>query len=214
VTSREPSGRPRAAAYLRRTPADRAAGRSSAAEQREAIERLVAEREWELAAVFDDTDQWRGSAPAMQSVFERLDEFDKLVVIRFEHLARGARPLERILVRLEEGGVDAVSVEEQVDTGTEAGEAARRMLGLLAAWQPRVVKSDAQPKGLRPHGFAPATVIDVGAGHGTDWLLDAFPDAYHVLIEPQEEFRPELERVLTRVRGERVEAAIGNSEGT
>ena len=46
------------------------------------------------------------------------------------------------------------------------------------------------PECIRKGGFAPATIADVGAGIGTPPLLVAFPEAYHVLIEPLEECSP------------------------
>ena len=53
------------------------------------------------------------------------------------------------------------------------------------------------PKGLRP-----ATVIDVGVGYGTPWLMEGFPDAYTVLVEPNEGFREPIERLMATRRGE------------
>lgn len=38
---------------------------------------------------------------------------------------------------------------------------------------------------LRGYGFAPDVVLDVGVGRGTNWLYRCFPDARHVLIDPQ-----------------------------
>lgn len=39
---------------------------------------------------------------------------------------------------------------------------------------------------LRSYGFCPDVVFDVGVGRGTPWLYRSFPDARHVLIDPQE----------------------------
>jgi FkbM family methyltransferase len=66
---------------------------------------------------------------------------------------------------------------------------------------------------LRKKGIAPATIIDVGAGDGTGPLLRAFPDAYHVLIEPQAELEPSLRRHLEKLRGEVLITAVGDHEG-
>jgi FkbM family methyltransferase len=205
----------RAAAYLVSTPGERAAGRLAADEQLREIERLVADLGWELVAVFDESEAEGAGRAQLRAALERADEFDKLVVVRLDRFGRGVRALERIVADFETAGADVVSVEEQLDTGTEAGAAARRMLALLAGWQPRGREGggSAAPAGLRAHDLSPATVIDVGAGHGTELLLEGFPDAYHVLIEPLEEFAPELERVLARHRGERIAAAIGDERG-
>ncbi len=62
--------------------------------------------------------------------------------------------------------------------------------------------------------FPVATVIDVGVGHGTPWLYEAFPDAYHVLVEPVAEFRPDIERILETYAGEHVDVAVGATDET
>ena len=67
---------------------------------------------------------------------------------------------------------------------------------------------------LRKRGFAPETVIDIGVAHGTPALYRAFPDAYHVLIEPLREFEPSMRQQLRTVRGEYVVTAVGNREGS
>jgi FkbM family methyltransferase len=50
--------------------------------------------------------------------------------------------------------------------------------------------------------FVPKTVIDVGAADGTPSILQAFPNAYHILIEPLTEFAPALQSLLRNHRGE------------
>jgi FkbM family methyltransferase len=45
-------------------------------------------------------------------------------------------------------------------------------------------------------GFCPGTVIDVGAATGTRALYEAFPTSRQILIEPLEEFRPHLDKVI------------------
>jgi FkbM family methyltransferase len=66
---------------------------------------------------------------------------------------------------------------------------------------------------LRKDGLAPATMIDVGAGGGTPPLSRAFPDAYHVLIEPLREFEPKLRKRLERHDGELLTTAVGETRG-
>ena len=72
---------------------------------------------------------------------------------------------------------------------------------------------DWRPENLRKPGFAPATVIDIGAGEGTLPLLEAFPEAHHVLIEPLTEYEPALERVVAEHGGEYLLTAVGAEEG-
>lgn len=61
--------------------------------------------------------------------------------------------------------------------------------------------------------FSPATVIDVGVWQGTKPLYDAFPGAFHVLIEPLQEFEPKLRQRLTRLDGELLLTAVGATVG-
>jgi FkbM family methyltransferase len=63
-------------------------------------------------------------------------------------------------------------------------------------------------------GFEPETVLDVGAAAGTEALYETFPKAYHILIEPLEEYRPSLDRVVKRYeRAEVVTAAAYHTQG-
>jgi FkbM family methyltransferase len=54
----------------------------------------------------------------------------------------------------------------------------------------------------RAAGFRPGTIVDVGVGPGTPWLMDAFPEAHLVLVEPNPGFRPAIERILAARKGE------------
>ena len=62
---------------------------------------------------------------------------------------------------------------------------------------------------LQRLGFHPQTVIDVGVGFGTPVLYQAFPAAYHVLVEPLREFEPQLKTILQTYRAQYVLAALG-----
>jgi FkbM family methyltransferase len=61
---------------------------------------------------------------------------------------------------------------------------------------------------------APQTIFDVGVAKGTQWLYDAFPDAYFVLVEPLQENVPSMRRILRGVSGTYVLAAAGADHGT
>jgi FkbM family methyltransferase len=71
-----------------------------------------------------------------------------------------------------------------------------------------------RPENLRRDGLSPRTVIDAGVAGGTPTLYKAFPDAHHVLIEPLEEYRPVIEKLLDAFDAEHVETALGDGEGT
>ncbi|MGJ5817242.1 FkbM family methyltransferase [Paludibaculum fermentans] len=97
----------------------------------------------------------------------------------------------------------------------------RKLLSLGWRVQREVPASDGWSAGrtywdaayLRRLGFCPATVIDVGVGHGTAELYRAFPDAFLLLIEPVAEFKPDIDSILAARRGALVEVALGDSPG-
>jgi FkbM family methyltransferase len=62
--------------------------------------------------------------------------------------------------------------------------------------------------------FWPATLIDAGVGPGTLGLYEAFPEAHLVLIEPLQEFKPDLERLVSHHGGEYVLTSVGATEGS
>lgn len=79
---------------------------------------------------------------------------------------------------------------------------------------------DAPPRGfdsfleyVRDQGLSPRTVFDVGVGRGTPWLYSAFPDAHHVLIEPQREFEPCLRKICEDYDAEYHLVGAAASEG-
>ncbi|HMC97274.1 MAG TPA: FkbM family methyltransferase [Flavobacteriales bacterium] len=66
---------------------------------------------------------------------------------------------------------------------------------------------------LKRLGFEPNTIIDVGAGHGTDDLLTTFPKAFTWWLEPLEEFEPALQKLRAKYPGKVVIAAAGPADG-
>lgn len=91
--------------------------------------------------------------------------------------------------------------------------ALNRLLGSLGFELRRSGRSGWSPAHLRRHGFAPRTLVDVGVGHGTPALYDAFPDAELVLVEPLAEFEPDLKRILAARPGRYLLAALGAEPG-
>jgi FkbM family methyltransferase len=55
---------------------------------------------------------------------------------------------------------------------------------------------------VKAQGFVPKTVLDIGVARGTPPLYSAFPNAYFVLVEPVEDFIPDLKKIVSRYRGE------------
>lgn len=65
---------------------------------------------------------------------------------------------------------------------------------------------------VRKIGFRPGTIIDVGVAGGTYALYETFPEAKHLLVEPLEEFIPELEKICEQFGASYVNAAAGSTE--
>jgi FkbM family methyltransferase len=63
-------------------------------------------------------------------------------------------------------------------------------------------------------GLAPKTVLDVGVGHGTPWLYEAFPSSKLVLFEPLPIFDRDLEDLARRYTADVHRVALGNESGT
>ena len=61
-------------------------------------------------------------------------------------------------------------------------------------------------------GFYPNTIIDVGAATGTRALYEAFPTSRKILIEPLEEFRPHLDKVIKEFPNSRYIIAAASQE--
>jgi FkbM family methyltransferase len=51
-------------------------------------------------------------------------------------------------------------------------------------------------------------IVDVGAGCGTESLLSVFPDAEYILIEPLEEFHPQLEMLKQKYNVKKIISAV------
>lgn len=67
------------------------------------------------------------------------------------------------------------------------------------------------PDNLRSIG-CPRTVVDVGVGFGTLPLYEAFPESFHVLVEPLDEFEGHIKSILKNYRGEHIRTAVGARE--
>lgn len=63
-------------------------------------------------------------------------------------------------------------------------------------------------------GFTPEVIIDVGAARGTVELYETFPDVRHIMIEPLEENRPYLDKIVRGLKNaEYIMAAATKSSG-
>jgi FkbM family methyltransferase len=61
--------------------------------------------------------------------------------------------------------------------------------------------------------LTPSTVIDVGAAWGTQEILQPFPQAYHVLIDPVPTYEARMKQILGKYRGEYHLIALSDEPG-
>jgi FkbM family methyltransferase len=86
----------------------------------------------------------------------------------------------------------------------EDGEDLERIRREFSGWQPANLRKQ----------WSPATVIDVGASHGTAPLYEAFPAAHHVLVEPISEYEEHLKTLRSRLHSAEYHlTAVGESKG-
>jgi DNA invertase Pin-like site-specific DNA recombinase len=115
----------RAFGYVRISKLD--ADTTSPQRQREAIERLCADRGWELVRVFEDLDlsAYRRDVkrPGFEAMMARLGEIDRIVFWRLDRLARSVATFSRALEACREAAVELVSTDHQIDTGSAMGRA-------------------------------------------------------------------------------------------
>jgi FkbM family methyltransferase len=195
----------------------RALSPERSAKQRKRLERHAADSGWEIAGVYEDvgTDARLGEQPSLERALDDAGRLDALVVLKLDRLGRSVEQTLKTLKRLTGEAVALVSLDEALDTGEAEGRVAANVLTEIAGWQAgRAWSHGSGWDTLREREFGPVTVIDVGAADGTHDLYAAFPSAYHVLIEPLEEFERPLDQVLERFEGERLATAVGSVRGS
>src|SRR5262245_35305815 len=97
----------------------------------------------------------------------------------------------------------------------------REQLEHILRWRGYELKEIGYPlRGFPPclayaksRGLAPRTVFDVGVGHGTPWLYNAFTEAKLVLVEPLSVFDAELEALACRHDADLARVALSNRPG-
>ena len=211
------SERIRAAAYLRVAAGEAGAADAVLRRQRARIERHVTDRGWELVGTYEEVPRSDdpGDRPALISMLNDLDQFDKVVISTLLRLRPSPRAVLDIVRQLRRAGVDLVSVDDGFDTGAESGVAVPQLLDFAAGWEKtQESRLGWLPENLRKPGFDPATIIDVGVASGTPALYRAFPDAHIVLIEPLREYLPDLERLHAELGAEYVLTAVGAKPGS
>lgn len=120
-------------------------------EQIAALENLCVARGWELAGLVHEVapSRHRAARPALSYAIERLsgDDVSCLVVTELGRLCRSVAGLRRVLVALERVDARLVTLHPEIDTGTEAGRDAARILSAVSEWE-RSRAADRSRKGL------------------------------------------------------------------
>jgi site-specific DNA recombinase len=100
-------------------------GTTSPQRQREAIERLCADRGWELVKTFEDIDvsAFNGKhRPGFMAMMDRLDETDALVFWRLDRLSRSTVEAGQIAEQCKAAAVNLVATDMDIDTTTAGGK--------------------------------------------------------------------------------------------
>lgn len=128
---------PRAIGYTRVSTVGQAEEGVSLAAQEQRIRLWCQVQGFLLASIHEDagvsgrTDE----RPALQAALAECKKGDALVVYSLTRLARSTRDTLNILARLEQRGVDLVSLSERIDGSSAAGKMMVRMLAVMAEFE-------------------------------------------------------------------------------
>jgi DNA invertase Pin-like site-specific DNA recombinase len=105
-----------------------------------ALEQVCTRRGWELITVVYDVDHGKGRArarPALRSALQRLVDGEAacLAVDDLGGLCRSVAELSDILATVDRAGARLVSLRPEMDTGTDAGRDAARIVAAVSAWE-------------------------------------------------------------------------------
>jgi DNA invertase Pin-like site-specific DNA recombinase len=105
-----------------------------------ALEHFCAHRGWDLVALVHEPEPARRRSPArpgLRHAMERLrgDEVSCLVVSELGRLCRSVAELRTVLDALERVDARLVSLQPHIDTGTEPGHAAARVISAVSDWE-------------------------------------------------------------------------------
>lgn len=75
------------------------------------------------------------------------------------------------------------------------------------------LKQESSLRTARARGLPVECVIDVGVQRGTGSLIKVYPDKPHLLIEPVNEFFPDIRRTYSRIDHQIIEVALSDVDG-
>lgn len=109
-------------------------------EQERIIQEYVDSNNWELVGMhreLTDTNSGQQHQPKLSEIIENSNKgkFDALVIPRLDRLTRNIRQLNTLISEMcIRNGVELISIEEGLDTRTECGELALRMIDIITKW--------------------------------------------------------------------------------
>jgi DNA invertase Pin-like site-specific DNA recombinase len=156
-------------------------------EQVAALENLCARRGWTLAALVHEAEPRRrcASRPALDYALEWLAGTDAscVVVTELGRLCRSVAGLRHVLAALERVDARLVSLQPPIDTGTEAGRDAARILAAVSDWEraragerSRNGLAAARAKGAIQPGIQPELKRHIERRRGAGMTLQAIVD--------------------------------------
>ncbi len=108
------------------------------------LRRLAAQRGWEVVGVFVDhgVSGTKDRRPALDDLMTlvRQGRVDGVVVWRFDRFARSTRHLVEALNEFRARGVEFVSMQEQIDTGTTMGKAMFTVIAAMAELERDIIR--------------------------------------------------------------------------
>jgi DNA invertase Pin-like site-specific DNA recombinase len=154
--------------------------------QEQPLRDLISQREWNLFRVyFDRASGAKERRPGLQALMAaaRRGELDVIVVWRFDRFARSVKQLILALEEFRALGIDFVSHQEALDTGTPMGQAMFTIIAAMAELERSVIRDRvvAGMEHARQHGTRsgkafgrPRKIFDQGKAielrnHGWSW---------------------------------------------
>lgn len=130
------------AIYTRVSSQEQALHGHSIHEQKRKLISFCEINDWEQYEVFTDPGFSGGSTkrPALQNLFNKLDQFDLVLVYKLDRLTRNVRDLLEMLEHFEKHNVSFKSATEVFDTTTAIGKLFITIVGAMAEWERETIR--------------------------------------------------------------------------
>ena len=130
------------AIYTRVSSQEQALHGHSIHEQKRKLISFCEINDWEQYEVFTDAGFSGGSTkrPALQNLFNKLDQFDLVLVYKLDRLTRNVRDLLEMLEQFEKHNSSFKSATEVFDTTTAIGKLFITIVGAMAEWERETIR--------------------------------------------------------------------------